>query len=99
MGTGFLMPGSTFGLEPGLVFVTNPHVISNTVPKSLRPAEARVTLEIEISSPRGAPRTHEFDRLLFTSEPEKVGAHAREAGETRRHDRLVSSRRRTACRA
>jgi hypothetical protein len=72
MGTGFLMPGSTFGREPELVFVTNAHVISNTVSQSLRPADARVTFEIE-SAAAGAPRAHEFDRVLFTSEPEEVG--------------------------
>ncbi|KLK93793.1 hypothetical protein AA309_07155 [Microvirga vignae] len=72
MGTGFLMPGSAFGMEPELVFVTNAHVISNTVPESLRPADARVTFEIE-SAAAGAPRTHEIEQVLFTSEPEEVG--------------------------
>lgn len=72
MGTGFLMPGRTFGLEPELVFVTNAHVVSDTVPQSLRPADARVTFEIE-SAAAGAPQAHAFDRVLFTSEPEAVG--------------------------
>jgi hypothetical protein len=72
MGTGFLMPGSTFGLGAELVFVTNAHVVSDSVPQALRPADARVTFEIEAAA-TGKPRTHELDRVLFTSEPEEVG--------------------------
>lgn len=72
MGTGFLMAGSAFGLQFDLVFVTNAHVISDTVPRSLRPEEARITFETESVS-AGAPRAHIIDRVLFTSEPEEVG--------------------------
>jgi V8-like Glu-specific endopeptidase len=72
LGTGFLMLGSTFGLKPDLVFVTNAHVVSTTVPQALRPADARIIFEIESSS-AGAPRHHAIDEILFTSEPEEVG--------------------------
>lgn len=72
MGTGFLMPGSSFGLPHELVFVTNAHVISETVHGSLRPANARVTFEIESVAAR-QPRPHEIDTVIFTSDPEQVG--------------------------
>lgn len=72
MGTGFLMPGNTFELQHDLVFVTNAHVISDTVPGALRPADARIIFEIE-SAAEGAPRIHLIDQILFTSEPEEVG--------------------------
>jgi V8-like Glu-specific endopeptidase len=72
MGTGFLMPGAAFGLKPSLVFVTNAHVISNTVPESMRPADTQVMFEIESVSV-GGPRPHMVDEILFTSEPEEVG--------------------------
>lgn len=72
LGTGFLMLGSTFGLKPDLVFVTNAHVVSKTVPQALRPADARIIFEIESAS-AGAPRSHAIDEILFTSEPEEVG--------------------------
>ena len=72
MGTGFLMPGSVFGLKPGLVFVTNAHVISSTLPQAMRPTDTRVMFEIEAVS-SGSPRPHIVDEILFTSEPEVVG--------------------------
>lgn len=72
MGTGFLIAGSAFGLPLDLVFVTNSHVISETVRGSLRPADARVTFEIESIAAR-QPQAHEIDKVLFTSDPEQVG--------------------------
>jgi hypothetical protein len=72
LGSGFLMPGSTFGLRHKLVFVTNAHVVSDTVPGALRSADARVMFEIE-SVTEGIPRSHAVDEILFTSEPEDVG--------------------------
>lgn len=72
MGSGFLMPGSTFGLQHDLVFVTNAHVVSDTVSGAVRSADARVSFEIE-SVAEGNPRAHAIDEILFTSDPEEVG--------------------------
>lgn len=72
MGTGFLMPGSTFGLQHNLVFVTNAHVVSDTVSGAVRSADARVSFEIE-SVAEGNPSAHAIDEILFTSDPEEVG--------------------------
>ena len=48
MGTGFLIAGEWLGLgSAGPVFVTNAHVISDTVPKAIAYANALVTFEIE----------------------------------------------------
>ena len=71
MGTGFLVQGSVFGKPHPLLFVTNAHVISDTVAKALPWASARVTFEIEAAS--GVTATHEVQEVLFTSEPGPLG--------------------------
>ncbi|SEB22701.1 serine protease [Variovorax sp. YR216] len=71
MGTGFLMPGAAFGKPYPLVFVTNAHVISDTVPKALKWEDARVTFEIEAAS--GVDMAHRVQEVLYTSEPGKLG--------------------------
>jgi hypothetical protein len=72
MGTGFLMPGAVFGVPYPLVFVTNAHVISDTVPNALPWPNARVTFEIEVAT--GATvAPHEVEEVLFTSGPGKLG--------------------------
>lgn len=69
MGTGFLVPGSVFG-EEGLLFVTNAHVISDTLPQAICRADARVTFEIEADS--GMPPCLVLE-ILFSSEPGQLG--------------------------
>ena len=71
MGSGFLMPGASFGTSYPLVFVTNAHVISDTVPKALQWKAARITFEMEAGS--GVTVAHEVQEVLFTSEPGKLG--------------------------
>lgn len=65
LGTGFLVKGSAFG-EEGLLFVTNAHVISDTVSRSIPCADARITFESEADS--GMPVCL-VQETLFTSEP------------------------------
>ena len=77
LGTGFLVQGATlkdaFGTAP--VFVTNAHVISETVSNAIRPAEARVTFEIE-STTAGTPLSYKVDEaVLFTSPPGDLGVY------------------------
>lgn len=76
MGTGFLVPGSAFG-EEGLLFVTNAHVISDTLPNAIRYVDARVTFEIEADS--GMPPC-QVQEVLFTSEPGQLGGVADSPG-------------------
>ncbi|MDR2215009.1 MAG: hypothetical protein LBE59_04115, partial [Nevskiaceae bacterium] len=75
MGTGFVVSADKLGLgeaqEP--VFVTNAHVISNDVPKAVRPDAARVTFEIE-SLGKDNPVFHKvMPQVLFTSPPGELG--------------------------
>jgi Trypsin-like peptidase domain/Tetratricopeptide Repeats-Sensor len=72
LGTGFLMAGSSFGFQQPLVFVTNAHVISDTCEGSIPSADAKVTFETE-SVAAGVPVAHAVDRILFTSDPGKLG--------------------------
>ncbi|EJM69331.1 hypothetical protein PMI29_01954 [Pseudomonas sp. GM49] len=69
LGTGFLIQGSFFGVE-GLLFITNAHVISDTVPKAIFCADARVTFEVEADSGMPPCRVQE---VLFSSEPGQLG--------------------------
>lgn len=69
MGTGFLVQGSAFGDE-GLLFVTNAHVISDTLAKAIRSADARVTFETEADSGMQPCLVQE---ILFNSEPGQLG--------------------------
>jgi V8-like Glu-specific endopeptidase len=68
LGTGFLMPGATFAFDEPFVFVTNAHVISNEWKGSIKPADARVTFEVE-SAAAGKPVSHAVKDVLFTSLP------------------------------
>jgi len=74
LGTGFLIDGTalkeTFTAAP--VFVTNAHVISDTVPNAIRPSDARVTFELE-SVEAGAPVSYKVGEVLFTSPPGDLG--------------------------
>lgn len=72
LGTGFLLAGSEFGLDAELVFVTNAHVISDSVPGALHPADARVIFEVESAAAR-SPRVHEIADVLFSSPPGELG--------------------------
>ncbi len=76
MGTGFLVPGSVFG-EEGILFVTNAHVISDTLPNAIGYVDARVTFEIEADS--GMPPCL-VQEILFTSEPGQLGGVADSPG-------------------
>ncbi|WP_448124056.1 trypsin-like peptidase domain-containing protein [Pseudomonas veronii] len=69
MGTGFLIKGSFFGVEE-LLFVTNAHVISDTVAKAISCANARVTFEVEADS--GKPPCV-LQEVLFSSAPGELG--------------------------
>jgi len=75
LGTGFLIDGSylkaSLGEQP--VFVTNAHVISETVTNAIRPSQALITFEIE-STEAGMPRFYAVDGdVLFTSPPGPLG--------------------------
>lgn len=67
MGTGFLIHGSGFG-EVGLLFITNAHVISDTLTSAIRSVEARVTFETEADMPPCL-----VQEILFNSEPGQLG--------------------------
>lgn len=78
LGTGFLVGADTFGLGPAteLVFVTNSHVISDTVKDAIPPANAWVTFELE-SAAKGHPVSHKVvPQVLFTSPPGTPGVTA-----------------------
>jgi hypothetical protein len=70
LGTGFLVPGSAFGNHEGLLFATNAHVISDTLPKAIGRASARVIFEIEAGHDMPPCFVKE---ILFTSEPGQLG--------------------------
>lgn len=72
MGTGFLVPGSVFGFEPRLVFVTNAHVVSTDVAGALRPGDALVSFEMQ-SAVNGKPEWHDVGEVLFSSSPGDLG--------------------------
>jgi V8-like Glu-specific endopeptidase len=74
LGTGFLLSGNwlkdSFRAAP--VFVTNAHVISETVPKAIPPQEVRVTFEVESAS-FSEPRFYGVTEVLYTSPPGDLG--------------------------
>lgn len=72
LGTGFLVAGAALGLADGTVFVTNAHVLSETVANAVRPADARLTFEVE-SAAAGNPVFHAVGDVLFSSEPGDIG--------------------------
>jgi hypothetical protein len=72
LGTGFLVAAEALGLDPGPVFVTNAHVLSDTVANAIRPDDARVAFEVE-SAAAGNPVFHRVLDVLFTSPPGDVG--------------------------
>jgi len=69
LGTGFVVDGQT--LSPafgGPVFVTNAHVISESVANAIKPSDARVTFELETVA-AGGPVSRGVERVLFSSAP------------------------------
>lgn len=73
LGTGFLIGGGALkDAFAGPVFITNAHVISDTVPNAIRPQDARVTFEVE-SVASGSPVAYPVQELLFSSVPGEVG--------------------------
>lgn len=74
LGTGFLLPGNwlkeSFGAAP--VFVTNAHVISESVPKAIPQQDVRITFEVESAS-LPDPRFYRVTEALFTSPPGDLG--------------------------
>jgi hypothetical protein len=74
LGTGFLVRGSWLkgSYGDGLVFVTNAHVISDTVAKAIPPNKARVTFELE-EAVGGKRSEYSVSEVLFTSAPGKIG--------------------------
>lgn len=76
LGTGFLIQGSVFG-EEGLLFVTNAHVISDSVPRAILCADARVTFEVEADSGL-SPCV--LQGTLYSSEPGQLGSVAEAPG-------------------
>ena len=72
LGTGFLVAGEALGLGAGPVFVTNAHVLSETVANAIRPAAAQVAFEVE-SAAAGKPVFHPVGEVLFTSPPGDLG--------------------------
>lgn len=74
LGTGFVVKGSTLGkgLADTPVFITNAHVISDTVPNAIPIEEARVTFEVE-STARDEQVFYKVKDLIFTSPPGNLG--------------------------
>jgi hypothetical protein len=52
LGTGFLVAGEDVRPGPEPVFVTNAHVLSETVANAIRPGDARVSFEVESAASR-----------------------------------------------
>jgi len=82
LGTGFLVPGSalkdSFGAGP--LFVTNAHVISDTVDNAVRLQDVRVTFEVE-SAALGDPKFYKATEVLFTSVPGDFGVRRADDGD------------------
>ncbi len=74
LGTGFLVDGAALkaSFGPGPVFVTNAHVISETLANAIRLPNARVTFEVE-SAVAGEPVFYKATELLFNSAPGDLG--------------------------
>ncbi|MBL8300462.1 MAG: trypsin-like peptidase domain-containing protein [Rhodanobacteraceae bacterium] len=75
LGTGFLLSGAwlkpVYGAGP--VFLTNAHVISDTVTNAIPTGKARVTFELDTPVAGNLTR-YAVSEVLFTSEPGPVGA-------------------------
>lgn len=73
-GTGFLMEGAALcpAWGPGLVFVTNAHVIGRESPVAVDPAHAGITFETETAAGRDVSRYRVAD-VLFSSRPGRLG--------------------------
>ena len=75
LGTGFLVQGSAlvpaWGDAP--VFVTNAHVLSDSVTGAIPLAQAQVTFEVESVAAK-TPVFHDIGELLFSSPPGELGA-------------------------
>lgn len=78
LGTGFLVSDEAFGLttDAGLVFVTNAHVISDTVAGAIPPADAWVTFELETAAKGTLIRHKVLPDMVFTSPPGDPGVTA-----------------------
>jgi len=74
LGTGFLVRGASLkeALGDSPIFVTNAHVISETVPNAIPPKNALVTFEVE-SAQAGEPKNYKVGEVLFTSVPGDLG--------------------------
>ncbi len=74
LGTGFLVRGSWFkdGFGDSPVFVTNAHVISDSVSNAILRNDARVTFELDVEV-NGARRAYNVKDVLFTSDPGRIG--------------------------
>jgi V8-like Glu-specific endopeptidase len=74
LGTGFLVAGNSlkdsFGAAP--LFVTNAHVISDTVANAIRLQDVRVNFEVE-SALLSDPKFYKATEVLFTSDPGDFG--------------------------
>jgi len=78
LGTGFLVRAEAFGFgsTDDLVFVTNSHVISDSVQGAILPANAWVTFELECAAME-EPISHKVvPQVLFTSPPGDLGVTA-----------------------
>ncbi|WP_257387029.1 S1 family peptidase [Tahibacter caeni] len=73
-GTGFLLDQRVFWpeLPSEPVFVTNAHVISESVDEALRPSEARISFEVAAAALESR-RTYRVEKILFHSEPGQLG--------------------------
>jgi hypothetical protein len=74
LGTGFLVQGAWLKPEfgDGPVFVTNAHVISETVPKAIPRDKVRVTFELD-ALVNGQRPEYRVQEVLFTSPPGAIG--------------------------
>jgi hypothetical protein len=74
LGTGFLVSGTAFRptFDAGPVFVTNAHVVSETVAGAIASQDARVTFEVE-SAAKDAPVFYRISEVLFSSGPGDLG--------------------------
>jgi V8-like Glu-specific endopeptidase len=74
LGTGFLVDGASVGAggPGGPVFVTNAHVLSDTVQGAVPLLDALVSFEL-MPLADGKPGFYEVDQLLFTSPPGALG--------------------------
>jgi len=74
LGTGFLVNSADLGggHASSPVFVTNAHVISDTVVGAVKPKDARITFEVE-SANAAAPVFYSIDKVLFSSDPGDLG--------------------------